>query len=136
MFLSALIEIQNYLKASVPGLKKCERYKGEFEDEGNWTPDFPCALWRLDNLVPSVDSERKICAESVELTFHVADKNPNSPTVLNMIENISALISSTQEISGADVFIRPEYKGATFKGYRGGVECYVVLLSLDISAKV
>jgi hypothetical protein len=135
MFLSAVTVFQSFLKSEITDLKKCERYKGEFEDNGNWTAEFPCALWRLDDLNPTIDSAGKVFAESVELTLHTADKSTTEALILNTIENISAAIKANPEIEGADVFVRPEYKGAKFKGYVNGVEVYVIAVSLDVSSK-
>lgn len=60
---------------NIPGIRKSDIYKGEFEEDGEWTPVIPCALTNFTVLKPSVvNSDVTIARNRYGADIYIADK--------------------------------------------------------------
>jgi len=125
-------QLKQDIKTAVPSIKKVERYKGEFEKDSNWNPEFPCCFIRYQNYKPVTRSPQgEVLKAKTFLTLYVGDKDIKAPRVLSTVENIIDLFDGTSfkvNLSGEDYYynISLNERGSEFYGYVKGVEVYTV----------
>jgi hypothetical protein len=131
MLLKIIEEISQYLKTNIPELQIAKRYKNEFEQNGNWTAEFPCILWRLSTVLPiTFFSNGEIAKREMQIKLYVADKKTDEASVLNTIEKICDISNGMYLVSeNFRILLKPGK--INFHMYMNGVEVYILELSIE-----
>lgn len=112
---------------------KARRYKGEFEENGEWNPEFPCALLRLMNIVPALTTMNgeKIIYEG-KVIIYIADRDMNIPKELDSMEKIIELFNSGEKVTSEGKTYETEIgdNGFGFHGYGNQVEVYTLEIGI------
>ena len=131
MLLKVIEESSQYLKTTIPEIKIVKRYKNEFEKNGNWTAEFPCALWRLSSVVPtSFFSNGEVAKREMQLKLYAGDKKTDEASVLNTIEKICDKTNGTI-LTSYNSRILLKTGNINFHMYNNGVEVYIIELSVE-----
>lgn len=106
-------------------IKELGRYKGEFEENGEWNPVFPAVLVNISKAEPILETHTSIIGFSITANIYIVVKNDitDNRTFLDNFLNIldGFGLSFPESISGVTKFTT---ESVNLHGYFHGVDVY------------
>lgn len=121
------------IKTSVSSLERFESYGGEFEENADWNPVFPCAYYELEKYKPVLkDSSGTGLDFEANANIYVADKHSAigiMESVLAYFNGLSIDLRDDDEVFIAHFNIQVEE--VKLIGWRKVVEIYQILIKIN-----
>lgn len=116
---------------------EARRYKGEFEEDADWNPEFPIALVQVTGSIPQVELINGVKAyNKLLVTIYAADKDIEDRICLDRVEAIQGMINEAGSIEVEDntdyLYYPISELGFKLHGYFKGVEVNKIEAEIEI----